>query len=288
MLLPSQPPPTFAEGLAWEDLDLDVARVRVFRFVEGRTERRGALVCLAGMGADGRSFARLAPLARERAVLPINVPFETPRGQNPILFGAKVVEAFLDAYRLERPALLGSSFGGAVATVTTLRQRHEVSALVLANAVLSRRQIPLAFPGFIDFLEAPEPIARLVTPLAVQIMGGFALDGEAQGEIAREARHFSPDELQRRLAALLGLDLFPFLRDLFVPTLAIHGNRDLLVPWKRGRWTAEAIPQSEFELIRGAGHLPYLSHPDAFNTRVGAFLREHAASPSEESAAATR
>ena len=274
--MPFQPSlrPPFRDGVTAGDLELHGVRARAFHFPGGVEDRRRALVCIAGMGADGRSFLRQRPLASERLVLPLNLPWETPRHADPVTFAAEVVEEYLASERLEAPALLGSSFGGAVAASVALRRRVPLSALVLANAVLSKRQIPLASTRFIDLLEAPDPLARLVSPLAAQVMGGFGLDREGRHELVREARHFSGRELKRRLLALLHLDLFPELPRLAVPTLFVHGRRDLLVSWRSTRWAAERVPDARVEIFPRAGHVPYLSHPEPFNALVASFLRE--------------
>jgi pimeloyl-ACP methyl ester carboxylesterase len=268
------PSASFDEPIAPHDLELRGVRARAFEFRGGVTSGRHAVVCVAGMGADGRSFARLKPLATTHHILPLNMPFDTPPGTDPLVFAADVVEEFLDAERLELPVLLGSSFGGAVAAVVALRRAERLGGLVLANAVLSHRQIPLAFPGFVDLLNGPEPLARLMAPIAAQIMGGMALDRDSRDEIVREARHFSVSELKRRLRSLIALELLPALKGLRLPALVVHGSRDLLVPWRRGRWSARALPHAHFELIRGAGHLPYLSHPRHFNTSLAQFLQK--------------
>jgi pimeloyl-ACP methyl ester carboxylesterase len=224
------------------------------------------------MGANGRSFARQRPLARDQFLLMLNTPVDTPDDQEPLEFSVEVVEEFLDYESLERPVLLGSSFGGTCATLVALRRPERLRALVLVSAPLARWMIPLAFPGFVDVLEAPTPLAALMSPLAAEVMGGFALDRDARNEVVREARHFHGAELKRRLHSLLHLDLLPRLSELRVPVLWVHGSRDLLVPWRRGRKAAELIPGARFELIKGAGHLPYLSHPEPFNALVTEFL----------------
>jgi pimeloyl-ACP methyl ester carboxylesterase len=274
MPYPPTRPPSFHEGVDQAELELRGVRARAFQFRGGGGDRARALVCIAGMGADGRSFVRQRPLSADRLVLPLNLPYETPDDAEPIRFAAEVVEEYLASERLDAPVLLGSSFGGAVATAVALRGRHPLSALVLAGPVLSRRQIPFATTLFVDVLEAPDPLAALVSPIAAQIMGGFGLDREGRDELVREARHFSGRELKRRLQALLKLDLYPELPRLRLPVLFVHGRRDLLVPWRSSRKAAALVPGARFEVLPGAGHVPYLSHPEPFNAVVGAFLRE--------------
>jgi len=272
------PPRPFTEPVLQEDLPLIGGVARAFRFREGATGRHHVFLCLAGMGANGRSFARQEPLAQRWPFILFNTPNETPPEHDPIAYAADAVEAYLDGEELERPILLASSFGGAVAATVALRRPERVGALVLADGVVSHRQIPMAFHGFVDVLKAPDHLARLVAPMAAQVMGGFSLDTVARDEIVREARVFTNRELKRRLSALLRIDLFPQLAQLEIPSLCVHGGRDMLVPWRRGRWLAEALG-GVFLLIRGAGHLPYLTHADEFNARVTRFMNTFCIAP---------
>lgn len=272
--LPHSPPESFRREVWHEELWLQGVRARALRFVGGCDDPARAVVCIAGMGADGRSFVRQRPLSRDRFFLMLNLPRETPPDEDPLLFAVEAVEEFMDLHRLVGPVLLGSSFGGAVAAVVALRRAERLGGLVLANPVVARSQIPLAFPGFVNLLEAPDGVARFMAPMAVQIMGGFGLDRDGRDEIVREARHFTTRELKRRLHALMQLDLRSRLGELPHKTLWVHGRRDLLVPVTAARRAARHIPYGRFEVIPAAGHLPYLSHAEAFNTLLGAFLRE--------------
>ena len=274
MPYPPSRPASFREGVDQSELELRGVRARAFQFAGGSRDPARALVCIAGMGADGRSFVRQRSLAVDRWLLPLNLPYETPPGADPLEFAAEVVEEYCEHERLVRPTILGSSFGGAVSALIALRGRVDVSALVLAGPVLSRKQIPFATTLFVDVLEAPEPLARLASPVAAAIMGGLALDREGRDELVREARHFTGRELKRRLVALMATDLFPRLGVLRVPTLVVHGSRDWLVPWRSSRRAAALIAGARFEVVPGAGHVPYLSHPEPFNRLVADFLEQ--------------
>lgn len=270
--LRASPSPPFREAVLQAELELRGKQARSFQFEGGSRDPGRALVCIAGMGANGRSFARQRPLSADRFVLMLNTPPETPAAADTLEFAADAVEDFLDGEHLRQPVLLGSSFGGAVASLVAIRRGPRLGGLILVSPVLARSQIPLAFPGFLDLVGAPAPVARFLAPAAIQIMGGFALDRAGRDEIVRESRSFSSGELKRRLKTLLALNLIPALREARVPTLWIHGSRDLLVPRGRARRAAAAVGAERFVLIRGAGHLPYLSHPRVFNEAVAEFL----------------
>lgn len=269
------PPPEFRDALVAHEHAAGEARARAFRFRQGTRDPYRAVVCLAGMGADGRSFARLAPLAEKHFILPLNTPTETPQGMSPLDYAVDAVEDFLDSEGLKSPVLVGSSFGGSVAALVALRQPQRLSALVLVSAVLSHSQIPLSFPRTINALMPPESLVRLASPAVVQVMGGLSLDPVARDEIVREARLFTARELKQRLLSLMSLDLLPRLYELSgLPTLWVHGTRDRLVPWQRSEAAARFIPGAAFSLIKNAGHLPYLTHATLFNQVLERFLAQ--------------
>ncbi|WP_228559825.1 MULTISPECIES: hypothetical protein [unclassified Myxococcus] len=64
---------------------------------------------------------------------------------------------------------------------------------------------------------------------------------------------------------------------LLAPTVARVLGGQRLPPEGRAEIVREArhIPGARLALIRGASHLPYMIHPDAFNTLAGDFLRQH-------------
>jgi len=63
------------------------------------------------------------------------------------------------------------------------------------------------------------------------------------------------------------------LPNVTVPTLVIHGDSDATVPFEgSGRRTHATIPQSELVVLEGAPHGCNVSHADAFNRALLAFL----------------
>lgn len=79
------------------------------------------------------------------------------------------------------------------------------------------------------------------------------------------------------IAALVGMaerpDSSPQLRSINVPTLVIVGERDVITPAGEARLLARAIPGAQLEIIPGAGHLPSLEQPAAFNRILEGFVR---------------
>ena len=83
----------------------------------------------------------------------------------------------------------------------------------------------------------------------------------------------NPDGWIGCASAIAGADFYTPTAALTLPTLAIAGDRDGTTPPDLVRETADLIKGSEFHLIRGAGHLPFLEKPAEYATLLSGFLR---------------
>lgn len=244
--------------------------LRRFSFPGGLVDRSRAVVCVPGLAASGRSFARLAPLAARYDLRMLTGPLAVPYPGRPIESLSGVIAEYLRGF--ERPVLLGTSFGSLVALRAALSPGQRLRGLVLTAALASGSMVPRRYAAFAGALRAPRPVAFLAAPLAAWILGGGAVDREARRELVRESRLVSSKELYRRVKDVLATHLLERLQQLRLPVLLIHGTRDLVIPRRAARRLAAALPGAEYHEIRGAGHLPYLSHPAEFNALLGPFL----------------
>ena len=71
-------------------------------------------------------------------------------------------------------------------------------------------------------------------------------------------------------------DISDRLPEITAPAIVFHGEADTAIPMERAEQLLEELPNCE-ELVRipGAGHASNLSHPDAVNGPLAAFLRKH-------------
>lgn len=275
---PSRPPlvPAPEEiDQAWQlpcdTVQVDGGEVRLFTVPEGITEEEKTVLCLPGLGASGRSFAPLRSLSWQYRFLFWTPPLETPAGIPPLNFNVRALD---DAPQLPRRfSLVGSSYGSLVALDFALQRQSRLKALVLVSPVASTKRIRNGAMAAQTAMQLPLPFAWAFAPVVAQVLGGRNMDKHARAEFVREARRITPKEMSRRLKDILATDLMPFLGELKVPTLIIHGDRDRVVPLASAREVAKEIPGSELVVIKGAAHLPYMSHPDAFNRVLDQFLR---------------
>lgn len=284
-LLPmSSPAPAFVPepddiqrgyALPCEERRVHGAPVRLFTFAEGTRDPARTVVCLPGLGASGRSFAPLRPLAQDWRLLLWTPPLQTPLTHTPLQWNVDALgrpEAGLP----ERFALVGSSFGSLISLAFALEHPERLKALVLVSPVTSVQRIRRGAVALSTLVRIPKPFAYLFAPMVARVMGGRFLPPEGRAEIVREGRRISSLEMLRRLKDILDARYLERLEGLKVPTLILQGGRDKLVPPSLARDVAARIPGARLEMLREASHLPYMSHPDAFNAFVDDFLSRHA------------
>lgn len=257
--------------LPFETITIDGADVRLFSVPEGTTEVDKTVVCLPGLGASGRSFAPLRALSQHHRFLFWTPPLKTPEGVPPLDFNMRALRH--STALPQRFALVGSSYGSLLALSFALLHPERVKALVLISPVVSTNKIRNGAMFAQQAMKVPLPLAFVFAPAVARVLGGRELDRDARAEFIREARRIAPHEMSRRLRDILSAELMPRLKELSMPVLIIHGSRDRVVPLESAKDVAEALPHAELQIIEGAGHLPYMSHSDAFNSALDRFLK---------------
>jgi pimeloyl-ACP methyl ester carboxylesterase len=159
--------------------------------------------------------------------------------------------------------------GTAVALLCAQRDPTRFRGLVLVAGSGVWRRINL-LPFLIGLTAAYRLTLRLFVTMAVPERENRAYMRRWGLSIVHQAQ---PRAARRLIRSLLGRDLRPQLAAVRVPTLVIHGTRDLIVLPRDGRSLAAALPDAQLKWIRGAGHVPTLTRPeevaDAIEARFG-------------------
>ncbi len=75
---------------------------------------------------------------------------------------------------------------------------------------------------------------------------------------------FRYDEITMALEALYAADLRDGLREIDVPVLLVQGEMDTVCPAGAAAYMAGNIKDARLEILKGAGHAPFLTRPDLF------------------------
>jgi pimeloyl-ACP methyl ester carboxylesterase len=182
---------------------------------------------------------------------------------------------FLDWYGLERPPILGVSFGGVLALELAMRWPNRLSALIaqgvgarfergllqqVAGWVLSRYPLPSDSPFVNQFFnllfgtrQQPGPLFEFVT---------------------RQCWQTDQSVMTHRFHLVESFDPGPRLDAVRVPTLLMAGDRDLLASPRSVQDLMRSIEDARRIELSGCGHLAFVTQPNRVADEVKRFLAD--------------
>ena len=178
------------------------------------------------------------------------------------------------AQQISRPVLVvGWSLGGLVSLKLAQRYPEKVSALfqVATNPKFVQHSDwrtaveASVFKQFASSLET-DRVKTIRRFLALQVRGTDA-SMQTVRELQRsiEARGLPKIEaLLTGLKILSNTDLIRTVQQLECPANWLLGEKDALVPSGLAEKLQQMSPGAEIQILAGAGHAPFISHPDAF------------------------
>jgi pimeloyl-ACP methyl ester carboxylesterase len=166
--------------------------------------------------------------------------------------GGQIVMEFYRLFPHRIRALLLADTSPAADTDEGRRRRHDTADRLLREGM--RRYAEETLPVMIApyNVDGQPAVARHV----LEMMRGTSPAGAAAALRGRA---------QRR-------DYTEMLASIPVPTLVVVGRDDQFTPVDEARLMAARIPGAQLVIIDGAGHLPNLERPEAFNDALEAFL----------------
>jgi pimeloyl-ACP methyl ester carboxylesterase len=201
----------------------------------------------------------------------------------------------------EPVVLVGNSMGGLISIVEASRRPGRVSALVLVDPALPRAgggRASFMVSGAVMLLAMPA-IGRRVMSFRARRLGAermvdevlrlCTVDSSRIAPATREAqvrqsewRHQQDDPYGAFLAASRSLvgwlrrdgPLERYIEHVRVPTLLLHGDRDVVVHPKAARAIARKRPDWAFHVFEDTGHIPQMECPVQFLDVVGSWLAE--------------
>jgi len=175
-------------------------------------------------------------------------------------------KGLMDALNIDRAHVLGVSMGGMIAQELVLNYPEKVEKLVLGCTNCGgSKSIP---PGEevltkMVSLGGLPPEEMLQEFLPYLLTEEFIRNNPEYIESFKQRALIAPipaDAYQRQINAILGFNTYRRLKKIEVPTLVIHGKRDLLVPTENGEILAEKIPGAQLLLLDNAAH--FYDQPD--------------------------
>jgi pimeloyl-ACP methyl ester carboxylesterase len=200
----------------------------------------------------------------------------TPPGPYAITDFAADTVALMDELGLERPHVVGSSMGGAIAQELALGHPDRVRSLVL-NGTWCRgdRFLHEVFRSWMWTARKADSVRDFLVAVnlwcfAPRIWNEGIMDGWLD-EAAASPYQQSVEAFCWSTEALLSHDTADRIGAITVPTLVTVGELDLVLPPRFSSQIAERIAGARLVVVPEAGHQPFQEFPDDYNRLLGEF-----------------
>lgn len=267
-----------AEGYEVSDGTFGFAQLRHYTAEYREVGDGPPLILVPGLAGGFRLLSSLASeLARHFRVISYQLRGEDDcfalRRQFGLTDLVNDLAEFIEWHQLERPAVVGVSFGGILALEFAARYPTRLGALAVqgvgarfeggllqrvAGLVLAQYPLPSDNPFVNQFFnllfgcrQGPGPLFDFVTQRCWQT---------DQGVIAHRLRLVEEFDLTQRLDGIR------------VPALILRGERDVLVSERSLRDLCQGIEHAKLVRLSGCGHLACVTHPQSIAEELRCFL----------------
>lgn len=216
------------------------------------------LVLVHGLASSTRWWKRnIASLAAHFRVYAVDLSEFGDRRWRPrfvLSQAARYLGRWMDAIDIGQASLIGHSMGGRIVAEFAAEYPERVASLVLVNAAI--------MPFSHGYLKQGLGLMRAFQRIPLSLFQVLLFDTLMTGVVSvlRVGREIFKTNLEHRLSYIQA------------PTLIIWGEHDTIVPLSLGSALTQQLSGSQFQLIRGAGHVPMWEKPIEFNHLVLDFL----------------
>ncbi|MGL4611327.1 MAG: alpha/beta fold hydrolase, partial [Trueperaceae bacterium] len=195
--------------------------------------------------------------------------------------------AFIKALALKKFSLVAFSMGGAMALGYALEHQTQVQKLVLIDSYGLGRTVHVPTLPYLTLhmpvltrliwklLGVPKllelSLKYLVFGNAKRVTPDLLLEVQRQLEL-KDLQRASTRWLQSEVGLLRLKTRHKHLGALNVPTLLLHGSRDIIIPAWRSQRAARSIPKAQLNILRGYGHWTPREAPNEVLENVLRFL----------------
>lgn len=288
-----------ADETVWDEVKNEVAHADNSHFVETDGIRihfqefgdknDPTMLLIHGYGASVYTWKTAAPLLAEKGFHVIALDLvgfgysaKPAWFEYSIQSQARIISRFMNRLGIGRAIIVGSSYGGAVASTFTLDYPERVEKLVLVDAVCNDdpKEIPVlrlaALPGLGEVLSAflaPSQIFtrrrmretiwsenhHLVNDERVQAVTRPMRAADAHNSMLMTARNWNACRIENDAQYINH------------QTLIIWGEYDNVIPIRNGERLHDSILNSRFIIFKNCGHVPQEEYPEGFVQVVADF-----------------
>ena len=179
----------------------------------------------------------------------------------------RMVEQFAKDNGIERPALMGHSFGGRVSIVYA--SRNAVSRVVLVDAAGIKPKRPFKYYWKVYTFKTLKWLCNTFLPKA---KAQAIIDKRRKGAGSSDYNNASP-MMRAILSKVVNEDLKHLMPSIKAPTLLFWGNLDTATPLSDAKTMERLIPDAGLVVAHGTGHFSFLENPGLFTAVIKNFFK---------------
>jgi 3-oxoadipate enol-lactonase len=231
------------------------------------------IVFLHGVGSDKSAWRpQLEYFSRDRRVIAFDYPGygdsdPAPEGTARDDYVAAILYA-LGFLLVSEAHICGLSLGGVVAIALHAADARVCKSLILADTFAAHPDGQAIYDRSLAAIDL-----RAMAEARVDVLLAQPADPAVRSEVVETMARIDPAAYRVGAQAVWLADQRERAEAIRVPTLILCGVEDKVTPPILSRELAHLIPNAQYELIDGAGHLSNLERPGAFNALVDAFIR---------------
>ena len=246
---------------------IEINNIKIAYQVEGTGP---PIVLLHGWGAEANTFNHVFDwLLRSHQVYALDLPgfglSETPPTAWDASDYAKLLSDFFDKLNINKPHLIGHSYGGRISIVIAAEEPEKIDKLILVNSagiILPRTARYYIKTGFAK-------IGRVLRRCGT--FGNRLADRIVEKVGSTDYKNAGP--MRATLVKSVNQNLRPLLPKIEASTLLIWGENDTDTPVSFGKIMEEEIPDASLVILKDAGHFSYLDQFQQFSQIVGDFIK---------------
>ncbi len=232
-----------------------------------------AVVIMHGWGCDHTTVTSIAAIfAGKMRVVNVDLPGHGKSSEPPSAWGVddftRFMELFIDTLGLERPALIGHSFGGRISIL--MSSRRDISKVVLVDAAGIKPKRPLKYYLKVYSFKA----AKKILPLLLgKERGRKAIEAWRGKAGSADYRNSSP-VMRAVMSRCVNEDLKSVMPSIKAPVLLVWGEADTATPLSDAKTMEKLIPDAGLVSFPGCGHYSFLDNPRGFRAVINEFFKQ--------------
>ncbi|MGV8713247.1 MAG: alpha/beta fold hydrolase [Nitrosomonas sp.] len=278
-------------------------QVNELQLASSSTGKGDPVLLIHGFGASSYSWRHMiAPLAQKYRVITVDLKGfgESPKPRDDLYSvyeQARLVRNFILENDLHNLHIIGHSYGGGVALVTSIylsaSHPHLQKSLVLIDSIA----YPQDLPDFVEVLATPilGPLVIYATPNTLQVKSLLKKVYFNDALIPQDAIDHYADNLDKPNAKyatltsarqMLPTDLQQFsdnYANLTIPALIIWSRNDEIIPLAIGERLHEDLPNSKLVVLSDVGHAVQEEKPSLVLPHLQQFLDAETLRPAPSS-----